>query len=92
MGRRVALVRLLGLEERSYYHLAYSDSTFFNDPSDVELDVSDSPTWQSLIGAEVVVSYRGAGQQIVQARSKDAAVYCGSFQCDRVFVTQEAPD
>jgi len=69
------------------YFLAYGKDSFFTDPAQAELDLSQSSGWQSLIGQDISVRYRDETRQVVEVRSKDLVVYCCSFQCDRVLVT-----
>lgn len=71
------------------YFLDHRTDSFFTDSPQAELDVTGSRGWQSLVGREVEVRHRDGSWQVIEVRSNDLVVYCGSFKCDRVFVMVE---
>jgi hypothetical protein len=84
-GTRVYISWAWGQGQPDYF-LAYGSDSFFTALPQAELDVSGSSGRQSLVGQEIEVRYRDDSWQVIEVRSNRLVVYCGSFQCDRVFV------
>jgi hypothetical protein len=90
-GSRVYISWVWGNGQPDYF-LAHATVSFFLDEPEAERDVSESPLWQALIGRPITVTFRDRSYQILEVRSGDAVVYCGSFQCDRIFLAQALRD
>lgn len=71
------------------YFVAHGRSSFFTTLPDKQRDVSDTSTWQPLVGREVTITYRDQEWQVIEVRSGASVVYCCSFAIDRVFVMRK---
>ena len=61
------------------YYVEFTGTTFCVDTPEAERDASQSPVWSPLVGQPVELTYRDAEHQVVEIRSRDAAVFCCSY-------------
>ena len=87
-GTRIYISWSWGQRQRDYF-IAHNHDNFFTDSPHAELDVSESPGWEALVGRETEVRYQDDSLQVIEVRSNDLVVYCCSFWLDRVYVMLE---
>lgn len=83
-------------DDRTFYKVAYGETSFCQPHADAVLTVSGSRLWRPLVGGLIELSYLDQAQQVLAIRGGNSVVYCCSYHdglwgTDLVRVTDTVP-
>jgi len=85
-----------GAHPDSDYHVGWSYESFCKGPTEVEHDAAKTPIWAGLVGHPLSLHFRDPEQQVLEVRTRDAVVYCCSFErwwrADTLYVGRSLPE